>query len=52
MKRNKNKMNRYGKAVGVAVICGQVFQEKPKRHKAGLEQLERGKETNGMSGTD
>lgn len=49
MKRNKSKLNRYGKAVGVAVICDQVFREKPKRHRAGPE---RGKETDGMPGTD
>lgn len=52
MKRNKSKLNRYGKAVGIAVICGQVFREKPKRHRAGPEQPERGKETDGMLGTD
>ncbi len=32
MKRNKSKLNRYGKALGVAVIGGQVFKEKPKKY--------------------
>ena len=42
-------MNRYGKAAGLAVICGQVFREKPKKHR---QAAIRGREPNGMSGTD
>lgn len=49
MKRNKSKLNRYGKAAGLAVICGPVFREKPKKHR---QAAIRGREPNGMSGTD
>ncbi len=47
MKRNKSKTNRYGKTLGLAVICGQVFREKPKKRKM----MTFGKkETDGMPG--
>lgn len=47
----KNKTNRYGKSVGLAVICGQVFREKPKKYKAEPKQTACGKELNETIGT-
>jgi hypothetical protein len=37
MKRNMNKLNRYGKALGISVILGQKFREKPKKYKFSAE---------------
>lgn len=48
----KNKTNRYGKQVGLAVICGQVFREKPKKRRTEPEQTAYRKEPNGMLGTN
>lgn len=45
MKRNKNKLNRYGKALGVAMIGGQVFKERPKKYT-----WEKGRLANGEKG--
>ena len=34
---NKRKLNRYGAALGISVIAGQMFREKPKKHKLSAE---------------
>lgn len=49
MKRNMNKLNRYGKALGISVISGQKFREKPKKYKfsAGMSKLMEGDGQNG-----
>ena len=49
MKRNMNKLNRYGKALGISVISGQKFREKPKKYKfsTGMSKLMEGDGQNG-----
>ena len=52
---NKRKLNRYGAALGISVIAGQMFREKPKKHKLSAEVsklMERnGQKQNGQSGS-
>lgn len=55
MRRNQNKLNRYGTALGISVIAGQTFREKPKKHRLSAEMsklMERnGQNGNGKSGS-
>lgn len=49
MSRNQNKLNRYGKMVGVSAICGQTFRERPKKHRLNAE-MSKLMERNGQNG--
>lgn len=45
---NKSKLNRYRATLGISAIAGQVFREKPKKHRLSAEiskLIERGTET-------
>ena len=50
---NKRKLNRYGTALGISVIAGQMFREKPKKHRLSTEmsKLMERNEQNGQSGS-
>lgn len=55
MRRNRNKLNRYGAALGISAIGGQVFREKPKKHRLSAEMsklMERNGENQNGSRTD
>lgn len=52
---NKRKLNRYGAALGISEIAGQVFQEKPKKHRLSAEMsklMERNRENQNGSRAD
>ncbi len=49
MGKTKNKLNRYGKMVGVSAICGQIFRERPKKHRLSAE-MSKLMERNGQNG--
>ena len=48
--KKQNKLNRYGKALGISVISGQKFREEPKKYKFSTE-MSKLMEGNGQNGS-
>ena len=48
---SRRKLNRYGAALGISVIAGQTFREKPKKHRLSAE-MSKLTERNGQNKND